>query len=161
VLEIADVAAAKDMAADQDLTAAKAALYAAIGVREYLVYDLEIARRGFRLLTRVCSSGGRAPATCYTGNRREGLHIAAERRPERITVDEWRALERTSDSKHEYRDGYLYAMAGGSQAHSRIAVNILIAVDAGLGDRPCIAYNSDAATRVSAGRFNLGLAPYG
>ena len=46
VLEIADVAAAKDMAADQDLTAAKAALYAAIGVREYLVYDLEIARRG-------------------------------------------------------------------------------------------------------------------
>lgn len=46
VLEIADIDGAREMAADADLTDAKAALYAAIGVREYLVYDLEIARHG-------------------------------------------------------------------------------------------------------------------
>lgn len=46
VLEIADIEDAKEMAADGDLTVAKAALYAAIGVRECLVYDLEIALAG-------------------------------------------------------------------------------------------------------------------
>jgi len=46
VLEIADIATAKEMAADIDLTEAKAALYEAIGVRDYLVYDLELARTG-------------------------------------------------------------------------------------------------------------------
>lgn len=46
VLEIADIASAQEMAADADLTEAKAARYAAIGVRDYLVYDLEAARQG-------------------------------------------------------------------------------------------------------------------
>jgi len=45
VLELADIADAKEWAADADLTEAKAAWYAAIGVREYLVFDLEAALR--------------------------------------------------------------------------------------------------------------------
>jgi Uma2 family endonuclease len=70
-----------------------------------------------------------------------------------MTVEEWRALERSSEVKHEYIDGYIYAMAGGSRAHSRIATNITSLLDAVLGDGPCIAYNSDAATQVSESRF--------
>jgi Uma2 family endonuclease len=79
--------------------------------------------------------------------------MVAEQRPGRLTVDEWRVLERTSEIKHEYSDGYLYAMAGGSLAHSRIAGNIFSAVDAALGDGPCNAYTSDAAARVSSSRY--------
>src|SRR2546422_184250 len=37
------------------------------------------------------------------------------------TVEEYLRLERYSTVKHEYHDGYVYAMAGGSQAHSQIA----------------------------------------
>lgn len=43
-----------------------------------------------------------------------------------FTVEEWRELERRShDAKHEYIDGQVYAMAGGSLAHGRIAGNAL------------------------------------
>ena len=79
--------------------------------------------------------------------------MVAKRQDERMTVEEWRALERTSEVKHEYVDGYVYAMAGGSAAHSRIAMNIAALLDGAFGDGPCIAYNSDVATQVSEGRF--------
>ena len=71
----------------------------------------------------------------------------------RMTVDEWRELERTSEVKHEYIDGYVYAMAGGTGAHSMVADNITGAVNAALGDGPCLAHGSDLATRVSESRF--------
>lgn len=60
VLEIADIAAAKEMAADADLTTAKAAWYEAIGVKEYLVYDLEAAlqERGPAVWARRASGRG-------------------------------------------------------------------------------------------------------
>ena len=71
-----------------------------------------------------------------------------------MTVEEWRQLEQISDVKHEYRDGYVYAMAGGSQAHSGVAVNAIATLYAELGDRPCLVFNSDLATRVSASRYS-------
>src|SRR5207248_6737194 len=50
-----------------------------------------------------------------------GLTMVAQREPQHMTIDEWRELERTShDIKHEYIDGLVYAMAGGSLAHGRI-----------------------------------------
>jgi len=80
--------------------------------------------------------------------------MVAEQSPRPMTVDEWRALERSShDVKHEYIDGYVYAMAGGTLAHARIASNIVGALDAALGDGPCIAYAMDAAARLSASRY--------
>ena len=43
--------------------------------------------------------------------------MAAQREPRHITVDEWRELERSShDAKHEYIDGQVYLMSGGSRA---------------------------------------------
>ena len=79
--------------------------------------------------------------------------MVANRQGERMTVKEWRALERTSEVKHEYIDGYVYAMAGGSTAHSLIAANAIGTLNAAFGDGPCIAYTSDAATRVSESRY--------
>lgn len=79
--------------------------------------------------------------------------MVANRQDARMTVDEWRALEQTSEVRHEYIDGYVYAMAGGSAAHSLIAVNAASALNASFGDGPCVAYNSDMATQVSESRF--------
>jgi len=41
-----------------------------------------------------------------------------------FTPDEYLAFERGSESKHEYRDGLIYAMAGASPEHSTICVNV-------------------------------------
>jgi len=71
-----------------------------------------------------------------------------------ITVEQWRDLQRAShDVKHEYIDGQLYAMAGGSLDHSAIAINVVIALSAALAPGPCRVYNSDAAVRLSARRY--------
>ena len=55
--------------------------------------------------------------------------------------------------KHEYIDGHVYAMAGGSKTHSFIAVNAVSLLNAAFGDGPCVAYNSDTATQVSESRY--------
>jgi len=40
------------------------------------------------------------------------------------TVEQYLDMEEHSTVKHEYHDGQVYAMAGGTQAHSIIAGNI-------------------------------------
>jgi Uma2 family endonuclease len=69
--------------------------------------------------------------------------------PQYMTVDEWREMERQSKTKHEYFDGQVYAMAGGTLDHSFVAVNVVALLNRALGRRPCRAYNSDAAARLS------------
>ena len=85
-----------------------------------------------------------------------GLSMVAQREPRRMTVDEWLELERTShDIKHEYIDGWVYAMSGGSLAHGRIGSNTVRALEDALATAgsPCDVYNSDVAVRLSARRY--------
>ncbi len=86
----------------------------------------------------------------------EGLTMVARRKPQQMTVDEWRALERTShDLKHEYIDGQVYAMSGGSLAHGRIGSNAVRTLEDALATtrKPCDVYNSDVAARLSPKRY--------
>lgn len=81
-----------------------------------------------------------------------------------LTVEEWRELERRShDAKHEYIDGQVYAMAGGSLAHGRIAVNALRAIEdaLALAGTPCNVYNPDVAARLSARRSTAACCCWG
>ncbi len=50
--------------------------------------------------------------------------MIANPQPPYITVEEYLAAETSSQTKHEYRDGYVYAMAGASDAHVTIAGNL-------------------------------------
>lgn len=73
-----------------------------------------------------------------------------------MTIDEWRELERTShDIKHEYIDGQVYAMSGGSLAHGRIGSNTVRTLEDALtrAGNPCDVYNSDVAVRLSSRRY--------
>ena len=82
--------------------------------------------------------------------------MVAPREPQRMTVDEWRKLERSShDIKHEYIDGHAYAMSGGSLAHGRIGLNACLALESALlaNNKPCFVYNSNVATRLSPTRY--------
>jgi Uma2 family endonuclease len=72
--------------------------------------------------------------------------VALLSQPRFMTVDQWRELERYShDIKHEYINGQVYAMAGGSRAHGRICSNIVRALEDALDDSPCNVYNLDVA----------------
>ncbi len=52
--------------------------------------------------------------------------VAHPSQPHYMTVDEWRELEQHShDVKHEYIDGQVYAMAGGSLAHGYISTRVI------------------------------------
>ncbi len=66
------------------------------------------------------------------------------------TVEQYLEFERHNGSKHEYHDGYVYAMAGGTQADSQIAVNMVSLLRAAVRGSGCRALNSDIKIRQSA-----------
>ena len=66
------------------------------------------------------------------------------------------ALERESPTKHEFLDGEIYAMAGGSEEHSALAFETLRALGNAIGDRPCRVHTSDLRIYVEA----VGLATF-
>jgi len=61
----------------------------------------------------------------------------------RYTYAQYAALERESTTKHEFFDGEIYAMTGGSEDHAALAVSVLAALLAAVGDRPCRVSSSD------------------
>ena len=65
-----------------------------------------------------------------------------------ISYEEFLEAEQRSDTKHEWLDGVIYAMAGGSLEHSRLARNIGAALRVAL--RSCDVFQSDAMTFVRA-----------
>ena len=65
-----------------------------------------------------------------------------------LSVPEYRALEESSQIKHEYIHGHIYAMAGGSLAHDVVAHNVRALIDAHLGDGPCRVLGPDVRLRV-------------
>ncbi|MCI0391239.1 MAG: Uma2 family endonuclease [Acidobacteria bacterium] len=44
------------------------------------------------------------------------------------TPEEYLAFERAAETKHEYLDGQIFAMAGGSPLHNQICFNTNVAV---------------------------------
>jgi Uma2 family endonuclease len=66
-----------------------------------------------------------------------------------MSVDEYLAGELKSQVKHEYLGGFVYAMAGGKNAHNLIASNVLGGLHARLRGNACSAYNSDTKIRVN------------
>lgn len=63
-----------------------------------------------------------------------------------VTLEEYLAFEREATEKHILWDGEIFAMwamAGGSPAHSAIATNVTGALLTALRGTPCRPYNSD------------------
>ena len=73
--------------------------------------------------------------------------------PQSWTVEAYLDMERTSAVRHEYLDGLVYALAGGTGAHSRLGANMIAALHAALRDGPCGVYSSDMKVRVAPTRF--------
>ena len=57
-------------------------------------------------------------------------------------------IEREATDRHEYRDGKMVGMAGGSANHSKIMLNFLGWLNVQLEGKPCRAYVSDLRVRI-------------
>lgn len=68
--------------------------------------------------------------------------VAAQNPPPHLTPDEYLAWEAQQEQKHEYINGQIYAMSGGSINHSRIAIRLTALLDLHLENSPCIPGNS-------------------
>lgn len=63
--------------------------------------------------------------------------------PSGFSPEEYLSLERDNTIRHEYRGGVVYAMAGGSDRHSRITINFLTEINFHLRDGDCQFFSAD------------------
>jgi Uma2 family endonuclease len=66
----------------------------------------------------------------------------------KLTPDEYFAWEEGQNSRHEYIDGDVYVMSGGTINHSEIAGNFLALLKAHLRGSGCKTLNSDARVNI-------------
>ena len=66
----------------------------------------------------------------------------------RYTAEEYLALERVSETRHEFYRGEIFAMAGATEAHNLIADNVTFALRERLREKGCRAYSSDMRVQV-------------
>ena len=69
--------------------------------------------------------------------------IAAKDHPPKLTPEEYFSWEEKQLEKHEYIDGEVYAMSGGSVNHGRIVIRLTAMFDSHLEGSGCITGNSD------------------
>jgi Uma2 family endonuclease len=84
------------------------------------------------------------------------MALTPTRQPYRFTVEEYLAFERASDERHEYLDGVIYAMAGSastqamageSEDHGTICMNLSVSLGSQLRGTPCRAFSKDMKVR--------------
>jgi Uma2 family endonuclease len=66
-----------------------------------------------------------------------------------ISEEEYLAMEENAKFRHEYVDGYIYAMAGGSRSHNKISGNLYAAFHQQIKDTPCDVYMSDVKLKIA------------
>ncbi len=68
------------------------------------------------------------------------------------TLSDYREMEARAETKHEFHDGYISAMAGGTPEHSLISMNVgrSIGNELQLKGKLCFVYGSDARIHISA-----------
>ena len=85
-----------------------------------------------------------------------------------MTVEQYLALDESSDAKYEYLDGYVFLlrppssaydddaiidMAGGSVAHAALCARMASLLDQVLAASPCTVYTSDARMKLAEKRY--------
>lgn len=73
-----------------------------------------------------------------------------------FTFREYVELEETSPVKHEFLEGEVWAITGGSPDHAGLAAKIIAMLGAAVQGRPCRVFSSDLRIRVA----ETGLASY-
>jgi Uma2 family endonuclease len=78
--------------------------------------------------------------------------MSLPRRELLYTPEEYLEMERASETRHEYIDGYIYEMAGESLSHSRLCISIAAEVRNALRGTPCEALSPNMKVRTGDAR---------
>src|SRR2546423_5499483 len=76
--------------------------------------------------------------------------IMSSQRKTLVSPEEYLAIERKSEIRHEYFAGEMFAMVGAGKRHNLITANIIRILGNQLLERPCNVYPSDMRVKVSA-----------
>lgn len=69
------------------------------------------------------------------------------------TFAEFLELEAKSSVRHEFVDGFMFAMAGGTDYHNQIAINALIALRSAAESAGCSSYLTDMLLQTPGGTY--------
>ena len=69
------------------------------------------------------------------------------------TVEEYLAFERSSEEKHEYYAGEIFAMSGASREHNLIVTNTVVSLGGQLSNKPCEVYPSDMRVKINSIKY--------
>jgi Uma2 family endonuclease len=72
--------------------------------------------------------------------------------PPYISEQEYLEDEKVRDIKHEYFNGEIFAMSGGSTNHQRVISNLVINIGMHLKGTPCEVFSSDMKVRADKGK---------
>ena len=70
-----------------------------------------------------------------------------------MTVAEYFDWEAGEEIKHEYIDGEIFDMTGGTRTHSRIIINLTLAIGRQLDDSNCVLHSSEMRVKVRDTRY--------
>jgi len=76
--------------------------------------------------------------------------VDAQRQPTIFTEREYLALEGVAETKHEFIDGHIVAMAGAEMVHNLICANLASGLTNARRGRPCLVLSSDQRVKVVA-----------
>lgn len=82
----------------------------------------------------------------------EAVGMTAAKKLELLDWQEYLRGEERAKRKHEYREGYVYAMAGTTILHDVIVGNALYAIRQRLGRGPCRIHTADVKVRIRTDR---------
>jgi len=68
----------------------------------------------------------------------------------KYTIEEYLELENTSDDKHEYYQGELFAMSGAKFQHNQVTANLMFRLRQKLSGKPCQPYGSDLRVHIES-----------
>jgi Uma2 family endonuclease len=70
----------------------------------------------------------------------------------RMSYAEYLAFEDASETKHEWVNGEVYAMSGGSPEHSRLQARMIVALTLAFTGKPCAPFTSDLRVYIAAAK---------
>ncbi len=76
--------------------------------------------------------------------------MVASRSRHRYSLEDYLGVEEMSSVRHEYLDGEIFAMAGGTPEHAALSAAIVVMLGSRLRGTPCRPYSSDLRVRVQA-----------
>lgn len=79
--------------------------------------------------------------------------MAALKLLETIPVEEYLEGEKASPVKHEYVHGRVFALAGTSDVHNRISINLVVGLDAASTEKGCQLFTTDLKLSIFGERY--------